>query len=284
MKTILVPVDFSSYSDNALDFAYALAKRDGDAKIMIMHIIEAMDTQSYSTMGMVKLDNQTDLDLNLMIQGVQKRMQDIVNNPKFDGIEIVAHVHHGKPYENISKAIAEHEATVVVMGTLGSSGLDELFIGSNTEKVVRFAKCPVLSIPESAKFDKIKNVVYATNLKEEDDDVVQRLKYGLTLFGAHLHLLWVNTIHDLESVENMDEKLNEFAQKNGLSNYSVHVSKGIFAEAGIMNYADEIDADMIAMTTGGKKGIAYLFSGSLAEDVVNHSSLPVWTYSVRKDK
>ncbi len=284
MKTILVPVDFSSYSDNALDFAYALAKRDGDAKIMILHIIEAMDTQSYSTMGMVKLDNQTDLYLNLMIQGVQKRMQDIVNNPKFDGIEIDAHVHHGKPYENISKAIAEHDATVVVMGTLGSSGLDELFIGSNTEKVVRYAKCPVLSIPESAKFDQIKNVVYATNLKEEDDDVVQRLKYGLTLFGAHLHLLWVNTIHDLESIDNMDAKLNEFAQKNGLSNYSVHVSKGIFAEAGIMNYADEIDADMIAMTTGGRKGIAYLFSGSLAEDVVNHSSLPVWTYSVRKDK
>jgi len=283
MKTILVPIDFSSYSNNALDFAYELAKKDGDAKIMIMHIIEAMDTQSYSTIGMVKIDNQADLYLNLMMQGVKKKMDDIVNDPKYDGIEIVAHVHHGKPYENISKAISEHEATLVVMGTLGSSGLDELFIGSNTEKVVRYAKCPVLSIPEGAKFNDVKNVVYATNLTQEDEDVIQRLKYGLTLFGAHLHLLWVNTVHDIRSDENMDDKLNEFAQKNGLSNFSVHISKGIFAEAGIMNYADEINADMIAMTTGGRKGLAYLFSGSLAEDVVNHSCLPVWTYSVRED-
>jgi len=283
MKTALVPVDFSSYSNNALDFAYELAKKAGDFNIRILHIIESMDVQSYSTMGMVNIDNQTDLYLNLMIQGVNKRMAEIVNDPKYADIEIIPHVHHGRPYENISKAIVDHDATVVVMGTLGSSGLDELFIGSNTEKVVRFAKCPVISIPNSAKFNDIKNIVYATNLTVEDDTVIQRLKVGQELFGAHLHVLWVNTLHVLKTDEDMGAKLKEFAEKNGLTNYSVHVSKGIFAEAGIMNYADEIGADMIAMTTGGRKGIAYLFSGSLAEDIVNHSCLPVWTYSINKD-
>ncbi len=282
MKTILVPVDFSGYSNNALDFAYELAKKHGDANIQILHIIESMDTQSYNTMGIVSSNDQVDLFLNLMIKGVQKQMDVIVNDPKYSEVEMIPHVHYGRPYESISEAIAEHDAFVVVMGTLGSSGLDELFIGSNTEKVVRYAKCPVIAIPEGAKFHDIKNVVYATNLTVEDNDVVQRLKIGQELFGAHLHILWVNTIHVLKTDEDMGAKLEKFAQSNGLSNYSVHVSKGIFAEAGILNYADEINADMIAMTTGGRKGIAYLFSGSLAEDVVNHSCLPVWTYSISK--
>ncbi len=280
MRTVLVPIDFSSYSNNALDFAYELAKKAGDVNIQIVHIIESMDVQAYNTMGMADVDSQANMYMGLMMKGVHKQMDKIVNDPKYADVEIIPHVHQGRPYESISKAIAEHDAFLVVMGTLGSSGLDELFIGSNTEKVVRYAKCPVLSIPNGTKFSDIKNVVYATNLTQEDDIVIQRLKIGLELFGAHLHILWVNTLHVLKTDEDMGARLREFAEKNNLTDYSVHVSKGIFAEAGIMNYADEIGADMIAMTTGGRKGIAYLFSGSLAEDVVNHSCLPVWTYSV----
>ena len=282
MKTILVPVDFSSYSNNALDFAYEIAKKHGDTNIQLLHIIESMDTQSYNTMGIVSGGEQVDLFLNLMIKGVQKQMDSIVNDPKYSEVEMIPHVHYGRPYESISEAIAKHDAFLVVMGTLGSSGLDELFIGSNTEKVVRYASCPVMAIPDGSKFHDIKDVVYATNLTEADDEVIQRLKVGQNIFDAHLHILWVNTVHVLKTDEDMGAKLEEFAQSNDLTNYSVHVSKGIFAEAGIMNYADEINADMIAMATGGRKGIAYLFSGSLAEDVVNHSCLPVWTYSVNK--
>jgi nucleotide-binding universal stress UspA family protein len=283
MRTILVPVDFSSYSNNALDFAYELAKKAGDANIQIVHIIESMDVQAYNTMGMTDVDSQANMYMGLMIEGVHKQMESILNDSKYEGITIIPHVHQGKPYENISREIANHDADLVVMGTLGSTGLDELFIGSNTEKVVRYAKCQVLSIPTDAHFSNIKIVVFATNLKEDDDVIAKKLAVAQGFFDAHLHILWVNTHHVLRNEDEMKENLEQFAQRNGLKNYSTHVSKAIFPEAGIMNYGDEINADMIAMATGGKKGLSYLFSGSLAEDVVNHSCRPVWTFNVGKD-
>ena len=279
MKTILVPTDFSNYSNNALNFAYNIAKGH-DAQIQLIHVIESFDSQSYNTMGMVESNSQVDLYMNELMKVTSRRMGEIINDPKYEGVEIKPHVHYGKPYETIAKIIAEHDAFLVVMGTLGSSGLDELFIGSNTEKVVRYAKCPVLAIPNEAKYEDIKDIVYATNLTADDDKVIDRLKTGQEIFDAHLHILWVNTIHVLENDEEMIEKLEEFAKKHQLSNYSVHITKAIFAEAGIMNYADEIDASLVALATGGRKGLAYLFSGSLAEDIVNHSPRPVWTYNV----
>lgn len=279
MKTILVPTDFSAYSTNALNFAYQIAKKI-DAEIRLVHIIESMDSHSYSTTGTIEIDRKVDLYMHELMKAVTRQMHDIENDPKYAGVSIRSHVHYGKPYETIAESIAEHDAYLVVMGTLGSTGLDELFIGSNTEKVVRYAKCPVLAVPEKANFEEINDVVYATNLSDGEGKVLERLKVGLDVFGAHLHLLWVNTPHVLKNDEEMMKKLKAFADKHGLVNYSIHTVKAIFAEAGIMNYADEIDASMVAMATGGRKGLAYLFSGSLAEDVVNHSCRPVWTYKI----
>jgi len=279
MKTILVPIDFSSYSNNALNFAYQAAQKL-DAEIQLIHVIESMDSQSYNTTGTIDINSQVNLYMNELMKAVTRQMQEIIDDPKYDGVKIIPHVHYGKPYETISKIIADHDAYLVIMGTLGSTGLDELFIGSNTEKVVRYAKCPVLAVPETAVFNDIKDVVYATNLDEDEGKVIERLKISQTVFDSHIHLLWVNTPRILKDDAEMLLKLEEFAQKHQLENYSTHVTKAIFVEAGIMNYADKIDASMVAMATGGRKGLAYLFSGSLAEDIVNHSSRPVWTYNV----
>jgi len=279
MKTILVPTDFSNYSTNALKFAYQAALKI-EAEIQLIHVIESMDSQSYNTMGIVDSGNQVNLYMNELMKVISARMHDIINDPQYEGVTIIPHVHYGKPYETIAKIIADHDAYLVIMGTLGSTGLDELFIGSNTEKVVRYAKCPVLSVPENANYNDIKDIVYATDLSKNEDKVMERVKNALHIFGAHLHLLWVNTPHIIDSGEDMEQRLKEFASEHGLDNYSVHVTKAIFAEAGIMNYADKIDASLVALATGGRKGLGYLFSGSLAEHIVNHSPRPVWTYNV----
>lgn len=278
MRTILVPVDFSSYSDNALLFACDLAKKI-EGKIVIMNIIESLKSSSFSVSGSWDLDSQQSIYMDQLIKATSRKLQEYTEDPRFEGIKMEYHAHIAEPGEIIAKVIVNHKADLIVMGTLGSSGLDELFIGSNTEKVVRYADVPVISVPDEARFKNINNVVFATNLSDIDGKVLDRLKIGLEYFDAHLHLLWVNTPHVHENTDDMQKSLEEFAAKHDLKNYSVHTTKGLFADAGIMNYASEIDADMIAMATGGRKGIQYLFSGSLAEDVVNHSCLPVWTFS-----
>jgi nucleotide-binding universal stress UspA family protein len=64
-------------------------------------------------------------------------------------------------------------------------------------------------------------------------------------------------------------------------NFKIHVYNDIDEQEGTLNFANEVGADMIAMGTHGRRGLAHLFTGSIAEDVVNHVQCPMWTYKTR---
>jgi hypothetical protein len=61
------------------------------------------------------------------------------------------------------------------MGSKGANGFEEALIGSNTEKVVRHAKCPVLTVKSKVGIDQVKEIVFATSFKEEDSHVAEEI-------------------------------------------------------------------------------------------------------------
>jgi len=275
MKCILVPTDFSEYSGWAMDFAYEIARKAG-VQVIALHVIEEPSAQSLGTTGEVILGNQEQLYIAQLKRVVEKRMDNLVNDEKYSGVEMVPQIHFGDTRETISAHIVKHEASLVVMGTLGSSGLEEILIGSNTEKVVRHAKCPVISVPGPTTLESINRIVFATNL-DTTCSVTDSLQEIQELADAKLTLLWVNTVHAIDNEESMKENLEKMAQDHNLSNYDIQVTKDITAESGIMNYAEEHGINLIAMATHGRQGLAHIFSGSLAEDIVNNAQRPVWT-------
>jgi len=77
--------------------------------------------------------------------------------------------------------------------------------------------------------------------------------------------------------------LEDMATRNMFKDYKISTFNDITEEEGIIYFADQINADLIAMGTQGRTGIAHLISGSIAEEVVNHAKRPVWTYRLRKN-
>ena len=242
----------------------------------VLHIIEAPTAKTLGTTGEVTLDNEEQLYIARLTRVVKDRMEQLVNDEKYSGVELEPQIHFGEPKESISEHISKHNASLVVMGTLGSSGLEEIFIGSNTEKVVRYSDCPVISVPCAVDFASMSHIAFATNL-DSTCSVTDQLKEIQMLADAKLTLLWVNTVHVIESEDAMKENLEKMAQEHGLSNYEIRVAKDVSAESGIMNWAEENNINLIAMATSGRQGLAHIFSGSLAEDVVNNAERPVWT-------
>ena len=275
MNCILVPTDFSEYAGWALDLACQIARKAG-VKVYILHIIEAPTAKSFGTTGEVQLDNEEGLYVAQLTRVVKQRMNDLVSNEKYSGVELVPEIHFGETREGISEHIAKHDASLVIMGTLGSSGLEELLIGSNTEKVVRYSNCPVISVPGPVDFASMNHIVFASNL-DTSCSVTDHLRELQQLADAKLTLLWVNTVHVIESEESMKENLEKMAQEHKLSSYEIRVAKDVTAESGIMNWAEENNINLIAMATHGRQGLAHIFSGSLAEDIVNNAQRPVWT-------
>lgn len=283
MQTILVPFDFSEEAQNAFDFAVQIATK-AQCKLKLVHIVETPTSQSFSTMGEMNLDS-AQLNQVYMIELVDKRkkqLREIEEQHQNKPYKFKTRMVFGNPYAGISKEIAEIKADLVVMGSKGSSGLEELLIGSNTEKVVRHATCPVITVKQPVQANEIKRIIFASDFSDETQTVVQHIKDLYTLLEAELILVKINTPSFFETTKDSRQKINEFVDKHGLSDYKIHIYNSTSEEDGIIEFADEHNADMIAMATHGRTGLMHLLSGSIAEDVVNHAKRPVWTLKISK--
>jgi universal stress protein A len=142
-KAILVPTDFSEYSDRAVKEAADIAAQN-DAKIYLLHVVDKLQQCAIDycipmeTMMKVQSDSEKE---------ATKKMQDEANKIIQSGkIEVAFDVKSGTPYEEILKEQQERKADLIVIASHGRTGILKSFIGSVAERVMREAKCPVLLI------------------------------------------------------------------------------------------------------------------------------------------
>lgn len=195
--------------------------------------------------------------------------------------KVTTEVVYGEMISSVNKIIETRKIDIVVMGTSGASGFTEIFIGSNTEKVVRFSPVPVLVVRKAIEARSVKNILLPSTLDLNQTDFIKRLKELQNFFDATLHVLHVNTpIHFKRDAE-ANEGLEEFAKHYRLTNYKLHFRNYFVEEDGIMDFANSENIDLIAMATHGRKGLVHFFNSSVTENVVNHVQIPIWTYCLK---
>lgn len=277
MKKILIPTDFSEQADNALKAAIYLAKNT-EAEIHLLHVEEYVGSTGFNTMGDTATSNMDQLFVLKLMEVNKRKMLDLIDNLNDESLHIYHEVKVGRIFQSVRDYVQEHQIDLIVMGTQGSNGFSEVMVGSNTEKVVRQAGCPVLSVRRLPVDFKIKKIVFATNFDGDQQQAVDQLKQLQSLFGARLHLLYVNTVFTFASSRSVRQQMEAFAQKHALTDYEFNSYNDETEERGIINFADEADADLIAVVTHGRTGLSHLLMGSIAEDVVNHAQRPVLTF------
>ena len=279
MKAILVPTDFSEQSLYALDFAYDIAARN-HCEIILMHVVEYPVTSVFAAAGEVIPASDEHDHLNELLSEAREELEKIATDPRYKDVPIRHIERTGNPFNSISKTISFEEADMEIMGTSGATALEEWFVGSNTEKVVRMANCPVISIPAPAHCSDIQKIIFPTNF-DHNPKVIGALKDWVASCRAELHVVRINTPYTAESGNNLMDQLYGFAEFYELENYHLHIHNSVTVESGIFDFMKRINADMIALATHGRRGIFHLFTGSIAENVVNHTLKPVWTYNLK---
>ena len=166
------------------------------------------------------------------------------------------------------------------MGSKGTSGLEEMLVGSNTEKVVRNSEIPVLVIKREVHDFKIENIVFASNFKYKNRVTFQKILDFTSLFNSKFHLLKINTIHNFETTKDSSDAIRNFINEFDLGEYTLNIYNDTSVEAGILNFSKAIDADIILLNTHGRRGLSHLFNGSIGEDLANHAKLPVLTFKL----
>ncbi|WP_417874805.1 universal stress protein [Xanthomarina gelatinilytica] len=277
MNKIIVPIDFSEHSEYALEAAVKLAKGN-DAEIIALHMLEMSDSVLTST------DAEQQQKAVFFLKLAEKRFNEFLDKPYLKEANVTPLVKHFKVFSEVNDVAKDQGADLIVMGSHGTSGLSEIFVGSNTEKVVRHSEVPVLVLKHKFNKDHLKDVVFASDFSAESVAVYQKAKTLFQDFKAKLHLLHVNLPSDrFRSTNEIDETVSNFLMKaegnldklsqvNFVSDYTV--------EKGVLNFANKIGADLIAVSTHGRTGIAHFFEGSISEDIANHAVLPVMTFKI----
>ena len=277
MKKIIVPVDFSEYSEYALETASILAKKN-NAEILVLHMLEM--SEAILTRAGTDMQMETMFFLKL----AEKKFEEFLKKDYLKGLKITPIIKHFKVFSEVNEVAEENGADLIIMGSHGASGLKEFFIGSNTEKVVRHSNIPVMVIKHNPILVDFEHVVFACDFSEDAvKPFINATKFFKKL-GSKVHLIYVNLPNEqFRSTAEMEGKVHLFFKKvNGDLSYdhSVKYFSDYTIEQGVLNYANAIGADLIALATHGRTGFSHLLEGSITEDIANHSTLPVISFKI----
>lgn len=277
MKKIIIPVDFSDHSEYALKTAAKLAKKH-DAELLVLHMLEMSDIMLTTSEGFQSQKAA------FFLQIAEQKLEGFLKKDYLNDLKVTSIIKHFKVFSEVNDVALKNDADLIVMGSHGSSGIAEFFVGSNTERVVRNANIPVLVVKNNVSDVNFNVVAFACSFSEE---TIKPYLNAVKLFDkidAKFYLVHVNLPNDrfMSSLEIEQKAVNFFtkAERNLTKMKDVHYVCDYTVEEGVLNCANKIGADLIIVPTHGRKGLAHFFEGSIGEDVANHSTLPVMTFKI----
>jgi len=277
MKKIIVPIDFSEHSEYALKTAAKLAKKN-NAEVLALHMLEMSDIMLTASDGL-----QYEKAVYFYKLSEQK-FEKFLDKPYLKDVKVTPIIKHFKVFSEVNEVAKLHDVDMIVMGSQGTSGAKEFFIGSNTERVVRNSEIPVLVVKNQVKDVDFEVVVFACDFSEETITPYLNAVKMFNKIGSKMYMVYVNMPNERFKTSAEIEKLvvNFFTKAFGNLDKmeTVHYVSDYTAEEGIINFSNKVGADLIAVPTHGKKGLAHFFEGSVGEDVANHAALPVITFKI----
>jgi len=280
IQRILVPVDFSPASINALDSAIAMAVRH-EATVLLLNVVET-DTllrfpgDAYISEETVhQMTQQQEHELQSLQQSVIERF--LVPCEAISTKGIVS--------EAIIRTSDEHHADIIVMGTHGASGFKAMFIGSNAFKVVKHAGCPVLTIPAEKKWQSFKKILFPVRpipAALEKYDFVRKI---IRKNNATLKILGLATDYeqDVHLLKDLAAQLNEKLKEDEVE-ASTYFKVGQDMADEVLKIAAVMDTDLIVITATIDASFKEVFVGPYTQHIINNAHYPVLSIKPTQEK
>jgi len=251
---ILVPFDGEPSAEVALKMAAQLSKQ-----------FEASITSVYVR------KSDADLEHELLTQVLQLRENELKVKIQF--------LHPmGRMFKEVVRVVDEVAADLIIMGTHGTSGIEEFWIGSNAYRVVSSTNVPVITMQPNFRKSQFKKIVVPIDQSKETRQKIPMVAQLAHYFQSEIHLVGTTKYNDAESertVKSYLEQSVELLAQEGLK-VQKHMEFGVNIVNSTLRYAESIDADLVVMMSESEPSSG-LFMGSNAQQLVNHSKIPVMT-------
>ncbi len=268
MKKIIAAVDFSESSVNAAKYAIQLAADIAAASLSLYYVYDTIVAGSDGTPLLIDPEVRKNVAM-IALNNLKAELGSSTTVP----VDVVAE--EGVLVNNLENYVKRNGIDLVVMGITGSSRLEQLIIGSNTLNVISKDICPVLIIPGAAKYKKIENVIFTSDLKDVAGSTpIKPLKKFLDMLQPRLYVVHVNIEDSAVPDEDKKEKAKlEQLLKPYNPDYFFVLDEG-FTEA-VDAFAEEHKADAIITVPRKHSFLRSLFKSSNTKKLAYQSSLPI---------
>jgi nucleotide-binding universal stress UspA family protein len=274
LKKILVPTDFSELSMTALHYAAALAKHS-DAEILLLHVMQPYEHAA-------ALKNIIDFE-SVVQKAVEEKMNEI-SRQKSDLLDVKIHIKvvQGKVFEEAQRFATDESVDLIVMGTHGAGGIGDLeryVLGTNAYRIVHVSQAPVITVRKEQDKVTFKNIVLPLDMTKETKQKVDQAIRIAKVFGSTIHVVSVTSFFD-EYRYNLSEiklQLDEVAEKVKGAGVPVKVARLRHDDVAdsVMDYAEEVEADLVIIMTRAESTMNELVLGSSARKVISECKVPV---------
>lgn len=267
---IFVPTDFSPLSSAACDLAVELA-RLAKGEVIFHHAFS-------STVDWVSVSREVAEGLPPVkddVSHARARLQAL--EEKYPQALVRTQLSFYETIDELMEAAQEEGVDWIVAGTRGRKDLSNKIMGSDTQRMLRLATCPVIIIQEPHTLP-WRDLLLVTDLNEDISPAIEQLLVLTELMQARAHLGYVNSPVEFRSTEEAENRMQALCRRFPETDFRLHIYNHIRIDVGIRQLAERIGADAIALVTHRHSTWFRLFSQSLTETIALDSSLPVISF------
>ncbi len=270
---ILYTTDFSQASEAAFSFALEIANRF-QCRLSMLHVYEVPNvapTSAFTTLEdtITHVSEEMEADSN----GKLKLLQQQANAY---GISCQVFTVQGNVNEEIIKMLGNH-TDLVIMGTNGNQADRGLFVGSTANAIIKLANCPVFCVPAQVSLKRIDRIVYATDLRYEETEIINFVITFGRAFAAEVVILHID-----QNAENAEWSIDILQDVIANTEYEKAFFREIITNdvfSGIDSYIQDNAVDIVSATTYHTSFFDRLFRKSHTKEILMHSEIPLLAFN-----
>ncbi|MFH2141339.1 MAG: universal stress protein [Bacteroidota bacterium] len=268
---ILIPLDFSEHSLAGLEESYKYA-RFSNSEIVLLHILSESNNS-----GLFSKKEQEDY-----YEKVKNKFDEFVALvAKNTGLKVSYMLEYGKLVETILDVSERIKAKLIVVGTTKSINIMQKIVGSNALRLIREAKCPVITLKSKTPREKCENIIVPLDLTKETGQKVAIAVQIAQHFGGKIYAVAAMTTaveYDVDKMYNKLQQVRKFVNDHNVDceTQFIKVNGGNDKIATqLLNYAKKVNGDLFMIMTQQEAEFVEFFIGSLAKQIIHSSEIPV---------
>lgn len=268
MKTILVPTDFSKCANNAMMYALEIAQRAG-ASVTVLYAVYPNEGVNNNMYDAFFIDDY----VKERLSGMKTWTEKFTASPHLKDVEIRLECKMGFPVSTICQTAEDVNASLIVMGTTGASGLSGVLLGSVASGVIAGSKAPVLVVPTKAVFRNFARFAFATDFKMPvSRGSLQIMRELLNLQHTGLNIIHVLRDESQQPNQKQEEALSE---RLGTVPHDFHYIHDDNIPQAIHNFLESTDCNGLVAVAHEHSLLHGLFSKSVSRELAHHTTVPM---------